>query len=238
MLSDDPFALLAPAAARWGVALDETKIAQFRRYAALLQEWNAAINLTSVVDDAGIVTWHLLDSLSCASAWNAPACLIDVGSGAGFPGLALKIAFPALHVALSDSVGKKTAFLRAVVDDLALDDVTVLTARAEDLGQDPAHRERYDCVVARAVAELRVLAEYCLPLARVGGVWLAQKGGGIGPEVNDADAAIDALGGGYPRLIAVEVPTIDERTLVVVPKRRHTPPDLPRLRGVPKQKPL
>src|SRR6266511_3120408 len=220
---------LATTTTAWGLPLSEAQIDQLATYAAELRRWNERVNLTAIDDEAGIVVRHFLDSLRCALSWgDAPGSLVDVGAGAGFPGLPLKILRPELRLTLVESVAKKAAFLRHVVDMLGLAGVEVVVARAEALGRDAAHRGRYDVAVARAVAELRVLAEYCLPLCRVGGRFLAPKGAQIAAEVQSAQPAIAQLGG---RLLAVEdvdLPGLEPRSLVVVAKVASTPPRYPR----------
>jgi len=223
----------------WGLRLDQRQIEQFARYSAELRTWNTRVNLTAITDEEGIVARHFLDSLRCALSWgDAPSSLIDIGSGAGFPGLPLKILRPELRVALVESVGKKAAFLRHMIAALDLRDVTVLTARAETVGRDPQHREQYDVVTARAVAELATLAEYCLPLCRVHGHVLAPKGSDIADEIARARTAIERLGG---RLISVEpvvIPGVEPRTLVVIAKVAPTPAAYPRAVGVPARRPI
>ncbi len=230
---------LATTTTAWGLPLSEAQIDQLATYAAELRRWNERVNLTAIDDEAGIVVRHFLDSLRCALSWgDAPGSLVDVGAGAGFPGLPLKILRPELRLTLVESVAKKAAFLRHVVDMLGLAGVEVVVARAEALGRDAAHRGRYDVAVARAVAELRVLAEYCLPLCRVGGRFLAPKGAQIAAEVQSAQPAIAQLGG---RLLAVEdvdLPGLEPRSLVVVAKVASTPPRYPRAPGVPAKRPL
>lgn len=219
------------------------QVAQFRRYATLLVEWNERINLTAIADEEGIVVKHFLDSLSVLPfldlLGDAPS-LIDVGTGAGFPGMALAIMRPAWHVTLLEATRKKVDFLALVADELGLPNVTPLWGRAEEQGQEPAHRERYDAAVARAVAELPVLAEFCLPFIRTGGRWVAQKGPRVDEEVQRARNAFGQLGG---KLVAVESVTIpglegETRTLVVVEKVRPTSATFPRAPGTPKKRPL
>ncbi|HWQ15852.1 MAG TPA: 16S rRNA (guanine(527)-N(7))-methyltransferase RsmG [Roseiflexaceae bacterium] len=230
---------MAQTAAAWGLALSPQQLDQFARYAAELRAWNKRTNLTAITDERGIVTRHFLDSLRLALSWgDAPHSLVDVGAGAGFPGLPLKILRPGLRLTLVESVGKKAAFLEHIVAALGLREVEVLAARAEELGRDPRHREGYDVAAARAVAELRVLAEYLLPLCRVGGRMLAPKGAEVDDEVRRAERALAALGG---RLLAVEpvaLPETEPRTLVVVEKVAPTPAAYPRAVGVPARRPL
>ncbi len=226
--------LLEETAAAWGISLSQEQIGQFVAYAATLQQWNKRMNLTTVTDLASIVSRHFLDSLRCARSWGAvPQSLVDVGSGAGFPGLPLKIAFPSVQLTLIESVQKKLSFLEHVVSLLGLEGVTLIGERAEQVGHNPQQREQHDVAVARAVAEMRVLAEYVLPLVRVGGRFLAPKGADVASEVAVAQHALVLLGG---RSVAVEpviVPGEETRTLVVVEKVAPTPPTYPRAPGVP-----
>ena len=224
-----------------GLAATPAQLAQFRDYAALLLQWNEQMNLTAVRTAEGIVRRHFLDSLSLVQVTGelAGQRLVDVGSGAGFPGLPLKILFPTLKLTLVESVAKKARFLEAVVGELGLTDVTVLVERAEQVGQMAAHREQYDWAVARAVAELRVLLEYLLPLCRVGGRAVAMKGASAAAELTAADAALATLGGGTARLLAVQLPGLEgELTLVEIPKLVGTPAAYPRRPGRPAKKPL
>ena len=223
------------------VSLSAAQIEQFMIYQELLLEWNARMNLTAVREPAEIRLRHFLDSLSCARVMGDlnGRSLIDVGTGAGFPGLPLKILFPQLKLTLVESVVKKTHFLQAVVDALALSDVTILTDRAELLGQSPQHRQQYDWAVARAVAELRVLVEYLLPLCAVGGSMLAQKGEGVAAEIANAQVAIPLLGGGEPELAQITLPERDQpHYFVTVKKIGETPQKYPRRVGMPAKRPL
>lgn len=231
--------MLLNTARAWGLRLDQRQIEQFARYSAELRAWNTRVNLTAITDEEGIVARHFLDSLRCALSWgDAPSSLIDIGSGAGFPGLPLKILRPELRVALVESVSKKAAFLRHMIAVLDLRDVTVLTARAETVGRDPQHREQYDVVTARAVAELATLAEYCLPLCRVHGRVLAPKGSDIADEVARARTAIERLGGRVIDVESVTIPGVEPRTLVVIAKVAPTPAAYPRAVGVPARRPI
>jgi 16S rRNA (guanine527-N7)-methyltransferase len=231
--------LLAITAQAWGLALDQQQLDQFALYARELRRWNERVNLTAISDEREIVTRHFLDSLRCALSWGvSPHSLVDVGTGAGFPGLPLKILRPELDLALVESIEKKAAFLRYIAAELGFSDVSIVVARAEAAGHDPAHRERFDVVTARAVAELRVLAEYCLPFCRVGGRFLAPKGAQSEYEIADAHVAITRLGGQIAGVEAVDLPGLERRTLIVIEKSASTPEQYPRAAGVPAKRPL
>ena len=224
-----------------GVTLNESILQAAERYADLLAEWNDRISLTSITAPDEIRIKHFLDSLSChlVMAGTPANRVIDVGSGGGFPGLPLKLLYPQMHLTLVDSVAKKTGFLSLVVQELGLENVDVLTDRAELLGQSPAHRERYDWALARAVAGLPVLAEYLLPLVRVGGFMLAQKGETAEKELEEAQTALDTLGGKARLPVEVRLPGIPEpRYLLVIEKVTHTPERYPRRVGIPAKRPL
>ncbi len=221
--------------------LTPAQLAAFRTYADELRAWNQKFNLTAITDLEGIQVKHFLDSLSILKALPAggPLRLIDVGTGAGLPGLALKIVCADLRLTLVEATGKKVAFCQAMVARLQLSGVTVIKARAEEIGQDPAHREQYDWAVARAVADMPVLAEYLLPLVRRGGHALAQKGESALAETHAAEGAVHRLGAQLERIVPVELPGIVEtRYLVVFKKTAATPPAYPRRPGVPSKSPL
>ncbi|MBK7217000.1 MAG: 16S rRNA (guanine(527)-N(7))-methyltransferase RsmG [Candidatus Promineofilum sp.] len=228
-------------AAALGAPLSPAQLAQFAAYEALLLAWNERIALTSIREPRQLRIRHFLDALSCAAATGPldGRRLIDVGSGAGLPGLPLKILYPDLRLTLVDSVAKKARFLELVAAELGLSDVTVIADRAEVLGQDAAHREGYDWATARAVAELRVLVELLLPLVRVGGRALAQKGDSAAEELTAAAPAIAALGGGASQLIPVRLPETEAtHTLITIDKAAATDPRYPRRVGVPAKRPL
>ena len=231
--------LLVPTAARWGLSIGEREIGLFVAYGVELLQWNERVNLTRITAPRDVVVRHFLDSLACARAFAAiPSSLADIGTGAGFPGIPLKLVWPATRLMLSDSVAKKTAFLDHVAAVLDLHETEIVTARAEELGRDPRHRERYAGVVARAVAALNVLAEYTLPLCRVGGRFVAPKGSDGTVEAEQARRAIEQLGGKVSAIVPVELPGVELRTLIVVDKQRPTPAGLPRTVGIPAKRPL
>lgn len=225
----------------FGLRLSAVQRRLFQIYESELLTWNQQVNLTAIDTAEQIRTKHFLDSLStvCVLGGSPLNSLVDVGTGAGFPGIPLKILFPEMRLTLIESVGKKAAFCQHLVDCLGLSGVEIFTERAESLGQNPLHRERYDWAMARAVAILPVLAEYLLPLVRVGGAMLAMKGEQAPAEVHRAEHAIKVLGGHVRKLTPITLPGVaEERYLVVVDKIAATPPPYPRRVGVPSKKPL
>jgi len=225
-----------------GMDLSPVQEESFRVYARELLSWNEQINLTAIREPADMIRKHFLDSLTCTYAWREmepPASLIDIGTGAGFPGIPLKILMPGLRLTLVESIGKKADFCRHIVDTLQLENVEVITARAEEIGAQDTHREMYDAATARAVAQLNILAEYLLPLVRVGGFAIAQKGNTAPAESQQANRAITILGGVIRPLILVMIPRVEEaRYLVVMKKIKPTPAAYPRRVGIPSRKPL
>jgi len=233
--------LARDAQALFNVHITGRQVMALITYEKELLEWNHKFNLTAIRDTESIRTKHFLDSFSCILAWKAspPDRLIDVGTGAGFPGIPLKILYPNLKLTLVESVGKKAMFCQHIVRVLGLEHVDVIQARAEDLGQKPVHREKYDWAVARAVANLNVLSEYLIPLVKVGGMVLAQKGESGPAEAQSAENAMKLLGGKLKQLIPVNLPGVaDDRYLVLIEKVAATPPKYPRKPGMPMKQPL
>ena len=216
-------------AAALGVSLDETALERFDIYAKALVEWNEKINLTAITQPQDIVTKHFADSLTLLRHLRAKhaGTLLDVGTGAGFPGLALLIADPALQVTLLDSIKKKLTVLQDILGRLSLS-AALLHGRAEDLAHDARYREQFDAVMARAVAALPVLAEYCLPFVRVGGTFYAMKSVTAAEEVKDAQPAIRLLGGDRPQCKTMTLEDVGERCLILVGKRSATSQKYPR----------
>lgn len=230
---------LIAAAEAFDLPLTQEQAAQFSTYAETLVEWNKVMNLTAITDPQEIIVKHFLDSLLLFRACSLPenALLIDVGTGAGFPGLPAKIYRPDLHVTLLDSLQKRLNFLEAVCEKTGVE-VKRIHARAEDAGREPALRESYDAACARAVAALPVLCEYCLPFVRVGGCFIAMKGPGLEEELQAAGHAIRTLGGKLESTAAFTLPDGSERRIAVIHKTAPTPKAYPRPAAKIKKSPL
>lgn len=224
-----------------GIRLSHAQLSALRIYERELLDWNTRFNLTAIEKPEQVRSKHFLDSLSCLMVMRDPypQRLIDVGTGAGFPGVPLKIILPGMHLTLVESVGKKADFCRHILQKLELGGVEVIQERAETLGQLAQYRERYDWAVARAVANMPVLIELLLPFVRVGGKALAMKGISAPSESHTAERAIRLLGGHLQRLLPVNLPGVaDQRYLVVIDKVAATPPAYPRRAGMPAKNPL
>jgi len=214
---------------------------QFAVYEQLLLEWNEKFNLTAVRDAEGIRIKHFFDSLTCTKALGDlnGKSLADIGTGAGFPGIPLKIIYPEMNLLLADATGKKVNFCQHVIQTLGLKKSSALQARAEEMGLSREHREKYDAVTARAVARLPILCEYLLPLVKIGGAMLAQKGETAAEELAQSKNAIRILGGKNQSIISVSLPLFeDRRYLVLIQKASATPNNYPRRTGLPSQKPI
>jgi 16S rRNA (guanine527-N7)-methyltransferase len=232
---------LAGGAAELGLQIDEEQRAAYRLHFELLLAHNERAALTSLSDPGDIAVRHYLDSLTCLLARDiGPGERVaDVGSGAGFPGIVLAVARPDASYQLIESTRKRAAFLRTAVQALGLHYVSITAARAEETGQDPDHRECYDLVLSRAVAPLPVLLEYCLPLLRVGGQFLGQKGPEAQKELDHSGPALSALGGQVGQLRSLSLPRqAGRRVLIVIEKTEPTPAKFPRRPGIPAKRPL
>ena len=226
---------------QFGVRLNARQLEAFDWYAAELQSWNQRFNLTSVTDREQIEIKHFLDSLSCLRVMHPEpgARIVDIGTGAGFPGIPIRIACPQVHMLLVESIGKKAQFCQHIVDELELTNVAVIHSRAEQVGRLPEYREQFDWALARAVANLPTLLEYLLPLVKVGGGAIAQKGDTAPAEAQSARVAMGVLGGELTEIIPVELPGVAEsRYLIVMRKSAATPEKYPRRPGVPGKRPL
>ncbi len=226
-----------------GYELSDEQLKMFEKYYELLIEWNNKFNLTAITDKEEVEIKHFSDSLSLLDHFNISDVhsLIDVGTGAGFPGIPLKIACPHLRVTLLDSLQKRVTFLNEVVKELGLTDVTVIHGRAEDLGRDPEHREKYDLCVSRAVANLSSLTELCLPFVNIGGFFVSYKSEKTEDEMDRAKDAIKIMGGGEASVQEHDLKFKDDsyrRTLILMPKKVSTPEKYPRKAGLPTKKPL
>lgn len=223
----------------FGVSLNPDQLVQFDDYCRLLLEWNQKMNLTAIREPSEILVKHFVDSLALLKFAELPqgAKLIDVGTGAGFPGVPLKIARPDFKLTLLDSLNKRLIFLQAVCQTLGLD-AKVIHSRAEESGKLPSFRQRYDTAVSRAVAPLNLLAEYCLPFVKVGGVFLAAKGPQLEEELPQGENAIHLLGGRVERVERYALPDGSSRTLAVIRKEKPTPAQYPRYGSKIARKPL
>ena len=232
---------LEKAASEYGVELSEKQLQQFQRYYELLIEWNEKINLTAITEPQEVAVKHFIDSVS---AWDEKRfeggkSIIDVGTGAGFPGIPLKIFQPQLKLVLLDSLNKRIKFLQTVVDELQLDNVECIHARAEEGAKNPKLRENFDIAVSRAVARLPVLAEYCIPFVKVGGTFAALKGMKFAEEAEEGKKALQILGGSEPVSVEKKLPGLDDkRAVIYVKKIKSTPKKYPRKAGTPDKEPL
>ncbi|MEO7001661.1 MAG: 16S rRNA (guanine(527)-N(7))-methyltransferase RsmG [Ktedonobacterales bacterium] len=240
--------ILAAGAVELGVSLDEWRLAQFARYRELLLDWNTRINLTAITDPTEVETRHFLDSLTCTLAIPVEErarqlAVLDVGSGAGFPGLPLAIAFPHWRVALLEATGKKIRFLDAVIAELGLAHVRTVQGRAEEVAHRSGQRSHYTLVTARALAALPTLLEYCAPFARVGGVIVAPKKGDLANEIAAGGRAASLLGAQLLDPVPILdtpalAPLADGRVLLVARQERACPSQYPRAAGAPVKQPL
>lgn len=235
--------IFAEELANYGFKLSSKQKEQFATYYNKLIEFNKKVNLTRITDKNEVYLKHFFDSitplLEFSDLFKGEKSLCDVGAGAGFPSLPIKILCPDLSITIVDSLGKRLKFLDELVSDLSLDKVTLVHSRAEDAGQNKNLREKFDLVTGRAVARMSVLSEYCLPLAKVDGYLVTLKGPKAQDELADAKNAIEVLGGSVKEVKELMLPdTDDERTLIVVKKVKATPKKYPRQAGTPSRKPL
>lgn len=231
--------LLREGAKEFGLILEDRHIQEFFKYKEILKEWNKKINLTAIEDDRDIVIKHYIDSLSILPyIGNKEISLIDIGTGAGFPGIPVKIAYSKVNVTLLDSLEKRIKFLDEVINVLDLKGIRAVHGRAEDFGTNSEYREKYDVSAARAVANLPVLLEYCLPFVKPGGIFIAMKGSST-EEVDSSNKALEVLGGKIEEVKELVLPFSDiKRNIIIVKKLRHTPTKYPRKAGKPSKDPL
>lgn len=223
------------------ISLSKEQIQQFLDYYHILVEWNEFMNLTAITEFDEVMRKHFVDScaLGKAVSLEGEKRILDVGTGAGFPGIPLKIVYPNLNVVLLDSLNKRVKFLNTVIEKLNLTGITAVHGRAEDLARQQEYREQFDITVSRAVANLASLSEYCLPFTKVGGYFIPYKSGTIDMELQEAQKAIKTLGGEYQNTIKFTLPDTDmDRTLLVIQKRKETAKKYPRKAGTPSKEPI
>lgn len=224
-----------------GISLSEKQLDQFLTYYHMLIEKNKVMNLTAITEFEEVLQKHFLDSLSVVKAYGLSGreSMIDIGTGAGFPGIPLKIAFPEMKIILLDSLNKRLVFLNEVIEELGLENIETIHGRAEDFGKDQKYREQFDLCLSRAVANLSTLSELCLPFVKRGGYFISYKSGQVDEEVQDAKRAIQLLGGKNTRLEKFALPNSDiSRSFVVISKAISTPDNFPRKPGIPAKKPI
>lgn len=228
-------------AAVLGIDLNDFQLNQFRRYYEMLVEKNKVMNLTAITERAEVIDKHFVDSLALVKTGVdlTDQKILDLGTGAGFPGIPLKIAFPNLRITLLDSLNKRVRFLNEVIDALELKDINAIHGRAEDFAKQKEYREQFDYVVSRAVANLSVLSEYCVPYVREKGYFLPYKSGNIKEELDQSKKAIQVFGGLVEDIVSFEIPDTGlSRTILKIRKEKLTPKRFPRKAGLPAKEPI
>lgn len=226
-----------------GLLLKQEQINQFYQYYQLLMEWNKVMNLTAITEMEDVITKHFLDSICLGKIIDqlntAAFSLIDVGSGAGFPGIPLKIAFPGLTITLLDSLNKRVKFLNEVISQVNLDKIDAIHGRAEDYGRNPKYREQFDYCVSRAVANIATLSEYCVPFTKIGGYFVSYKSGTVDEELENGKKAISILGGSLEKVVKFQLAGSNaDRSFIVIKKLKKTAGKYPRKAGLPGKEPL
>lgn len=233
------FELMKTASNDVGLEFTEGQYEQFIKYMRLLQEWNEKINLTAIAEPKEVILKHFIDSLTINKYLKENATLADVGTGAGFPGIPLKILRPDIKVTLVDSLNKRINFLNEVIEKLNLEDIVTVHSRIEDFGKNKSYREKFDYVTARAVANLAVLSEYLIPIAKIGGKCVCMKGSNVEEEIEFGKKAINVLGGKIEKVDEFVLPDSDiSRNVIILSKIKNTPARFPRKAGIPSKEPL
>lgn len=228
-------------AAAFGIELSDHQLEQFETYYEMLVEKNKVMNLTAITEKNEVIDKHFADSLALIKSGVSltDQKILDLGTGAGFPGIPLKIAFPELEIVLLDSLNKRIKFLNEVIEALGLEKITAIHGRAEDFAKQKEYREQFDYVVSRAVANLTVLSEYCLPYVKVGGCFIPYKSGEIDEELNNSKKAVQILGGKIEEVVKFQLPDTDiGRSFVKIKKNKNTAKKYPRKAGLPAKEPL
>lgn len=223
------------------ISLSEEQLQQFLTYYEMLVEKNKVMNLTAITEKEEVIDKHFIDSISLNKAMDVtkPLKILDLGTGAGFPGIPLKIAYPNLEITLLDSLNKRIKFLDEVIEALSLEGIVTIHGRAEDYAKQASYREQFDICISRAVANLATLSEYCLPYVKEEGCFISYKSGSVEEELEQSKKAIFELGGKVKEVIAFTLPETDiERTFVVIEKVRKTPKKYPRKAGLPSKEPI
>lgn len=220
------------------INLSDKKLEQFYTYMNLLIEWNKKMNLTAIVEENDIIIKHFLDSLTISKYINSNHKIMDIGTGAGFPGIPLKIVYESININLVDSLNKRIIFLNEVINTIDLKNISAIHSRAEDLARVEEHREKYDIVVSRAVAKLNILLEYMMPFVKVGGTCICMKGSNI-DELEEAKKAINVLGGKIEKVEEIILPNTDiKRNNIIIKKINNIPKEYPRKAGIPTKSPI
>lgn len=232
---------LKDSAAKMGIELSDLQLEQFDTYYEMLVEKNKVMNLTAITELEEVVQKHFFDSISLIKVekLNQDISIIDLGTGAGFPGIPLKIAFPELEICLADSLNKRVLFLNEVIEELELKKISAVHGRAEELARQKGYREQFDLCVSRAVANLSTLSEYCLPFVKVGGKFISYKANEVEEEIKQAEHALEVLGGACVDIQKFQLPDSEmNRAFVIIEKKKKTPATYPRKAGTPSKKPL
>lgn len=235
----DQFNLLENALTELHINYTDKMVDQFKDYMKLVLEWNEKINLTAIKEEREFIIKHYIDSILCADKMDLCQKIIDIGTGAGFPGIPLSIIFPQKSFLLIDSLNKRIKFINEAAQEIGLQNVRAVHGRAEDFGSSTEHREQYDLCVSRAVAKLNVLSEYCLPFVKVGGHFAAYKSMDIEEELNESTKALKVLGGKMEQSIPLSLKDINiDHQIIYIKKYKNTPKEYPRKSGIPEKKPL